>query len=119
MISRLRPGSLLLALLLGALPAATAAVECARLFTDHLVLQRDRPAPVWGTAAPGEPVTVEFAGQSHRTVADAAGHWRVTLAPLAASFEPRSLAVRGAANSLVFSDVLVGEVWFCSGQSNI
>lgn len=116
MVARL--GSFLLALLLGALPVR-AAVECARLFTDHLVLQRDRPAPVWGTADPGEPVIVEFAGQRHETVADAAGRWRVTLAPLAASFEPRALAVRGAANALVFSDVLVGEVWFCSGQSNM
>lgn len=105
----------LAALLVSALRAD---VHCARLFTDHMVLQCDRPVPVWGTAAPGEKVAVEFAGQTHETVAGADGAWRVTLAPLEASATPRTLTVRGA-NTLTFSDVLVGEVWFASGQSNM
>jgi len=98
--------------------ALRADVRCARLFTDHLVLQRDRPVPVWGTAAPGEAVTVAFAGQTKTAVAAADGAWRVTLDPLATSAESRDLVVRGA-NTLTFSDVLVGEVWFASGQSNM
>lgn len=95
-----------------------ATVRCARLFTDHLVLQRDSAMPVWGTAAPGEDVTVSFAHQTKRTVADATGQWRLALDPLPASAEPRTLTVQGS-NTLVFTDVLVGEVWFCSGQSNM
>jgi len=118
MLERFRPAVLVL-LSLATAACASATVECARLFTDHLVLQRDRPVPVWGRAAPGETIVVEFAAQRHETVATADGSWRVTLPPLTASFNARSLVVRGAANTLTFSDVLVGEVWFCSGQSNM
>lgn len=93
-------------------------VACPVIFGDRMVLQRDLPVAVWGTANPGESVTVKFARQSRSTQADASGRWRVTLAPLAASARPRKLTIRGA-NTLTFSDVLVGEVWFCSGQSNM
>lgn len=95
-----------------------AAVQCPRLFAEHMVLQQGKAVPVWGTAAPGEAVTVTFAGQSKSAKADAEGRWRVSLEPLAASAEPRTLAVQGE-NRLEFADVLVGEVWFCSGQSNM
>ena len=93
-------------------------VSLASLFQDHAVLQRDKPVPVWGWADPGEAVTVTFAGQEAKTVADASGRWRVDLAPLAASAEPAELVVAGR-NRVVVSDVLVGEVWLCSGQSNM
>jgi sialate O-acetylesterase len=102
--------------LLGA--ALRADVRCATAFGDHMVLQRDRPVLIWGEADPGEAVTVEFAGQSASTTATAAGHWRLALDPLPASTEPHLLTVRGH-NTLAFSDVLVGEVWLCSGQSNM
>lgn len=98
--------------------ALHADVRCARLFTDHLVLQRERPVPIWGVAAPGETVAVTFANQTKETVAAPDGAWRVTLDPLATSAEPRELVVRGA-NTVTFRDVLVGEVWFASGQSNM
>ncbi len=97
---------------------ALADVRCAAVFGDHMVLQRDRAVAIWGDAAPDESVTVEFAGQSVATRADADGRWRVRLAPLPASAESRSLTVRGR-NTVVLSDVLVGEVWLCSGQSNM
>jgi len=87
------------------------------LFTDHAVLQQGRPVPIWGRAADGEKVTVEFAGQRVSTVA-ADGRWQVTLKPLAATAEGRSLKVVGN-NSVELSDVVVGEVWICSGQSNM
>ena len=93
-------------------------VSLAPLFQDHVVLQRDKPVPVWGWADAGEAVTVRFAGQESKAVADAAGRWRVELAPLAASAEPAELVVTGR-NRVVVSDVLVGEVWLCSGQSNM
>ena len=101
-----------------AAPQLLAEVRCAKIFGDHMVLQRELPVPVWGEAAPGEEVAVVFAGHSQTTRAGDDGRWRVTLPPLAAGAEPRDLTVRGT-NTLVFSDVLVGEVWFCSGQSNM
>jgi sialate O-acetylesterase len=98
--------------------SARADVTCPAIFSDHMVLQRDHAVAIWGEAAPGEPVTVEFAGQSKPTSSDAAGKWQVLLDPMPASAEPRTLTIRGA-NTLTFADVLVGEVWFCSGQSNM
>jgi sialate O-acetylesterase len=97
---------------------AGAEVACPAIFGHGMVLQRDLPVPVWGTAAPGEGVTVELAGQSKAATADPAGKWRVTLDPLPASAASRILTVRSS-NTLTFADVLVGEVWFCSGQSNM
>lgn len=88
------------------------------VFSDHMVLQRDRPIAVWGDAKPGEAVTVEFNARHQSAVADDAGHWHVSLDAASASTESRALTVRGT-NTLTFSDVLVGDVWFCSGQSNM
>jgi len=93
-------------------------VRCALPFSDHMVLQRDRPVNVWGEAAPGEAVTVAFAGQERRTVTSDAGRWSVVLDPMPASVEPRTLTVTGR-TTVTFTDVLVGEVWLCSGQSNM
>jgi sialate O-acetylesterase len=88
------------------------------LFASGMVLQRDMPVPVWGTAAPGEKVTVEFAGQTVDATADDAGAWRADLAPLAASGIPATLVIRGT-NRVTLDDVVVGDVWLCSGQSNM
>ena len=84
-------------------------------FSDHMVLQREKPVAVWGWADPGEKVTVTFAEQSVATTADAKGEWRVNLKPMPASKTPRTLA----ANGVKVQDVLVGEVWFAGGQSNM
>jgi sialate O-acetylesterase len=97
---------------------AYAEVELPSVFTEHLVLQRERPIPVWGRADVGEVVTVEFAGESATTIADADGRWSVRLPAQLASAEPRELVVSGQ-NRVVVGDVLVGEVWVCSGQSNM
>lgn len=83
-----------------------------------MVLQRETKLPVWGTAAPGEMVSVEIAGQNKSTTADGTGRWRIDLDPLQTSKEPLNMTVRGS-NTLSFADILVGEVWFCSGQSNM
>ena len=90
-------------------------------FSDHMVLQRNMKLPVWGTADPGETVTVEFAGQQKSTQAAADGKWRIDLDPLPASFEGRRLTVNGSRGktAIQLADVLVGEVWLCSGQSNM
>ena len=91
------------------------------LFTDNMVLQREMPVPVWGTAAPGEKITVTFAGQTAVGTADENGYWKVALAPLVASSEGRELTVAGAdlATPVIIKNVVVGEVWLLSGQSNM
>lgn len=94
---------------------ASAAVKMPAIFSDHLVLQRDKPIPVWGTAAPGEEVVVEFAGQKKVAKADAAGMWSVQLDALPANAQPQVLKAGG----VTIQDVLVGEVWLASGQSNM
>jgi sialate O-acetylesterase len=104
--------------------ALRAEIKLASPFGDHMVLQQGRPVPVWGTATPGEKVSVQFAGQKKSAVADPDGKWRITLDPLAASAKPREFVVSsGTRKSKIenrkFSDVLVGEVWLCGGQSNM
>jgi sialate O-acetylesterase len=106
------------AVLLLLVSAASAEVTLAPLFSDHAVLQCDRPVPVWGRAAAGEKVAVAFRGQSLATQAGADGRWRVTLAPLAATGESADLTVAGT-NTLTLRDIVVGEVWLASGQSNM
>jgi len=88
------------------------------LFRDHAVLQRDRPIAVWGHASPGQPVSVTFAGQAVSTRADAAGGWQATLSPVAAG-GPHTLEVNAGTRREMVRDVLVGDVWLCSGQSNM
>jgi len=93
---------------------ASAAVKFATPFADGMVLQREAKTAVWGTAGAGEKVSVSFAGQTLETTAGADGRWLVRLAPMPASKEGRVLR----ANDAEVRDVLVGEVWFCCGQSN-
>ncbi|MGB3801617.1 MAG: sialate O-acetylesterase [Lewinella sp.] len=88
------------------------------VFTDHMVLQRDQPVPVWGQAAAGATITIRFAGQIVQAVADQQGHWKAMLEPMEASAEPRTLSLSGD-GTLALDDVLVGEVWLCTGQSNM
>ena len=96
-----------------------AEVSVSKVFGSNMVLQREKPMPVWGKAAPGEEVKVSFAGQEVAAKADEQGSWQVTLKPLALSKEARNLTVAGPANTNTFSNVLVGDVWLCSGQSNM
>ena len=102
----------------GALPGA---VKLPPHFSDHMVLQREMKVPIWGAADAGESVSVEFAGQKQTAPADADGKWRIDLGPMAASAESRTLVITGTktAEPVKFDDVLVGEVWLCSGQSNM
>jgi sialate O-acetylesterase len=106
----------LLALLVLA-PPASADVVLHGLFGDDMVLQRDAKVPVWGRADPGEEVKVRFAGDTRTTTADAQGRWRVELGPLAAT-AGRKLVVQGR-NRVTLRGVCVGDVWICSGQSNM
>jgi sialate O-acetylesterase len=98
--------------------ALRADVTLAPLFRDGAIFQREKPVPVWGLAKPGEKITVTFAGQTHETAAGKDGRWMVRLAPLRANAKPAELVAKGN-NELRVRDILVGEVWFCSGQSNM
>lgn len=106
----------LLFLLLG--PIANAQIELPAIFGNHMVLQQKQDNPVWGWAEPGETITVSIHGQSHMAEADEEGYWKVTLRPIPAG-GPYRMEIAGATSKFFFDDVLVGEVWICSGQSNM
>jgi sialate O-acetylesterase len=91
----------------------------ANIFSDHAVLQADMPVPIWGRASAGAKITVAFASASVDATADASGKWRATLPALHASKDGGELIVRSGDESKTFTDVLVGEVWLGSGQSNM
>jgi sialate O-acetylesterase len=116
-----RPYLILLAMVLMSLPARLCAGELTLLavYTDHLVLQRDQPVFISGRAAKNAEVTLTFAGQTVSGKADSGGAWRIALAPMSASSESRTLLIRSGVESLTLHDVLVGDVWLCSGQSNM
>ncbi len=97
---------------------APAAVQLNGVFGDHMVLQRDAKVPVWGLADPGEKIAVTFQSQTKETVANAAGAWTLQLDPMPANANPAALVVKGS-NEIKIDDILVGEVWLCSGQSNM
>ncbi|MBM4111671.1 MAG: sialate O-acetylesterase [Phycisphaerae bacterium] len=100
--------------------AALGCIELPAVFSDHMVLQRDRPIMVWGRASPGAQVTVRFGdADPQECFASSDGSWRVMLPAEAAQQAPRSLRVTGDGSELVINDVLVGEVWLCGGQSNM
>ena len=99
--------------------AAMAALSVASPFTDNAVLQRDTQIPVWGTSDAGGTVTVKFAGQTKSTVAGANGKWTVQLDPMPANAEPQVLHVSDSTSGKSFTNVVIGEVWICSGQSNM
>lgn len=100
-------------------PAIADGLCVSNLFQTNMVLQRDKPTSIWGWAAPGEKVTVTFAGASSEATAGDDRAWKVTLPAMAASAEPRELTVKGASDTLTLSNILVGDVWVLGGQSNM
>lgn len=101
--------------------AAMAEVRISQVFGDNMVLQRDQPVPVWGWADPGEQITVTFAGQTKKIIADAKGNWRATLDAMPASAEPRDLVAQSSKSPrrVKFANILVGEVWLLSGDFGV
>ncbi|MGC2660640.1 MAG: sialate O-acetylesterase [Bryobacteraceae bacterium] len=97
--------------------AARAEVSLPKLLSSHMVLQRDRPIHIWGWADPGESVTVTLDGQSASSTGDKLGRWSVYL-PVHAAGGPYTVDVKGS-NTLSLDDVMIGDVWFASGQSNM
>lgn len=112
-----KSAAILCAAILAASPAICE-VKPARIFSDNMVIQANAPIRVWGTAEKGEKVSVEFLGSTASTVADENGNWRVSLPPKKYLKEGAELTISGI-NKIVYRDVLVGEVWLGSGQSNM
>ena len=106
-----------LTLVVGPYPVVRADVKVPAIFSSHMVLQRDQKDRVWGWADPGEEVTVKLAGQAKTAKAGPEGSWQVVLDPTPAG-GPHTLTIQGK-NTIRLDDVLVGEVWICSGQSNM
>ncbi len=95
-------------------------VKLPRIFGDHMVLQQAKPVSIWGWAGRNEPVTVLLAGQEKKVRATADGKWQVVFDPLSAGDSALEMTVRGEKGpGIVLKDILVGEVWVCSGQSNM
>ncbi len=92
-------------------------VTVPHVFGDHMVFQRDIVLPVWGEGVPGEKVTVSVGGNSNSTVTGSGGNWKIYLTAMAAG-GPYELTIEGV-NKIVFKNVMVGDVWLCSGQSNM
>ena len=112
---RISPVVLTLSLLA---PLAQADVSLSPIIGSHMVLQRDMACPIWGWAEAGEEVSVEFAGQKVKGKTGADGKWMVKLAPMKATTEGANMTITGK-NTIALEDVVVGEVWLCSGQSNM
>jgi sialate O-acetylesterase len=99
--------------------SAAEPLSLSSLFTDNAVLQRDLAVPIWGRAEPGSEITVQFAGQEKQATADKSGRWKLQLDSLKASVEERTLTAKSGKEAVSIKNVLVGEVWVCSGQSNM
>lgn len=111
----------LILLALAIIPPASARAELSlpNFFGDHMVLQRERAAEIWGKATPGSEIVVEFKGNSARVKAGVDGRWRTEVETGKADAAGADLTVKSGSDSITIGDVLVGEVWFASGQSNM
>jgi sialate O-acetylesterase len=113
----LKTGFLLSAFLFGFLLQAQ--VRPAHIFDNNMVLQRDKPVKIWGWADPQEKVKIEFAGQVKTTVANQLGEWFTYLDAMSANAQPADMKISGRESSVLFTNVLVGDVWVLGGQSNM
>src|ERR1700679_2891578 len=104
--------------LVGLFFTASAQLKPARLFGDHMVLQRNQDIPVWGWADKKAKVTVSINGQLVNVKADETGYWKAVLKPMEAG-GPYTMKIASGKEHFEYSDVMLGEVWLCSGQSNM
>jgi sialate O-acetylesterase len=98
---------------------ANAGIGLPKVIGDNMVLQRNKAVAIWGTASAGEEITVRFKQQTKKTIADNSGNWRVNLTAMAASNKASAMMIFGAGDTIRLANILVGEVWLCSGQSNM
>ena len=98
--------------------SAHAKILLPQILSSNMVLQRDKPINIWGFASPDEKIEVNFAGQKKQAITDKNGNWSVLLSPLKTSAQPQKMTILGT-NKIELTNILVGEVWLCSGQSNM
>ncbi len=98
--------------------ATNSQIQLPKVITNNMVLQQGKKVAIWGKASAGEKISVSFAGQKLQTIADNSGNWQVFLGPLKANAEPQKMIIHGK-NTIELQNILVGEVWLCSGQSNM
>lgn len=110
------PGFIVILILAACQP--TGEITVADIFGDHMVLQANKQVNIWGMGIPGSEIVVEFRDQLHKGVVDAEGNWKIQLDPLSYG-GPDSLVVSSKSGRIAFHDVMAGEVWVCSGQSNM
>ncbi|RKR84333.1 sialate O-acetylesterase [Mucilaginibacter gracilis] len=115
---KLYTATLLLVFGLFVSPKTHAEIVLPRVIGSGMVLQQQKLLPIWGTGTPGEKVSVKFGKQLKNTVTDGSGNWKVVLNPLSASEKPETMTISGT-NTITLDNILVGEVWICSGQSNM
>lgn len=111
--------NLLMACIICTAGKAVAQVYVSKAFSNNMVLQRNKPVPVWGIAPAGQTVTVQFAGQRQQTIADTAGKWNAVLHQLPAQTVPQYMVITAGKDTISLKNILVGDVWLCSGQSNM
>lgn len=99
--------------------AAQAQLQLAKIFTDDMVLQRDKPMPVWGKSIPGYEITVSIGRDTKMTVVDHDSSWKVILSPQRAKADPQSLVISTKSETIVLKNILIGDLWVCIGQSNM
>jgi len=111
----------LLSILLGSLAGAAEAegFRVHSLFQSKMVIQRDKPVDVWGWSAPGEKITVTFAGKTATGTADEKGGWRAALPAMEPSSKPAAMTIEGRGGKITLEDILIGDVWVLGGQSNM
>lgn len=110
---------LLMACIISTAGTAVAQVVVAKAFSHNMVLQRNKAVPVWGMAPAGQIITVHFSGQRQQTIADIAGKWNVVLHEMKAQTVPQHMVISAGNDTLRLENILVGDVWLCSGQSNM
>ena len=111
--------SLTFTLLLLIAPQVSLALELPAIFASNMVLQREQPNTIWGKAKPGNKVTVTFIDQSFSAKANRDGKWTVKIPGHPANAKPQSMTITGDEQTITFENILIGEVWVCSGQSNM
>ena len=97
---------------------ASANITLPKVISSNMVLQRNAKVPIWGKADSGEKIAVTFAGKTVSTIADANGKWRVIFNKLKLNAQPQNMTIEGN-NKITLTNILVGDVWLCSGQSNM
>ncbi len=100
-------------------PAMTEGLSVHNLFQSNMVIQRERPIPIWGWASPGEKITATLGSETKTVAANADRAWRVEFSPRAAKTEPQTIVVQGKDKKVVLENILIGDVWLLGGQSNM